>query len=132
MAGQTATTDVPSGWTVTIGSSGGFTGGGSGYQIRAGGRVRSWRRLTPKEDIETQRIGRASDQSIQLLYAAMTSSALRDLQLSQTGNMTAFLDWTSGDETRHYSWPEGTQASAPVARAREAAMAAVEDARANP
>jgi len=132
MAGHTGTTNVPSGWTVTIGESGGFTGGGGGYEIRADGRVRSWTRLTPHDDIETQRIGKASDQSIERLYAAMTSSELRDLQLSEAGNMTAFLNWTLGDETRHYFWPEGTQLPGPVARAQDAAMAAVEEALANP
>lgn len=130
MAEQSATTDLPDGWMVTVGSQGGFTGGGSGYQIRANGRVRSWRRLTPRDDIETQRLGTASDASLRELYAAMTSAELRDLELSETGNMTALLDWSMGDDSRHWSWPEGTEPPTAVARAREAAMAAVRDAQA--
>ena len=129
-ANQNVTTDLPDGWMVTIGSQGGFTGGGSGYQIRANGRVRRCTQMTPGDDIETTRIGSASDQSLRELYSAMTAPELRDLQLSETANMTAFLDWTMDDEARHSSWPEGTQPPAPVARAREAAMAAVREAEA--
>jgi len=128
MAEQKATTELPDGWMVTVGSQGGFTGGGSGYQIRANGHVRSWRRLTPRDDVETERIGTASDASLRELYAAMTSAELRDLELSETGNMTALLDWSMGEDSRHYSWPEGTEPPQAVARAREAAMAAVHNA----
>jgi hypothetical protein len=132
MANQDVTTDLPDGWMVTVGSQGGFTGGGSGYQIRANGRVRRWTQLTPQDDIETTRIGSASDESLRELYTAMTAPELRDLQLSQTGNMTAFLDWTMDEDARHYSWPEGPQPPAPVVRAREAAMAAGKEAEGNP
>ena len=132
MAEQNVATDLPDGWMVTLGSQGGFTGGGSGYQIRANRSVRSWTRITPRDSLETARIGTASDRTLRELYSAMTSKELRDLQLSQTGNMTALLDWASGEETRHYAWPQGTRPPDPVVRAQEAAMAVVEDARAHP
>lgn len=128
MAGQDTTTDLPDAWMVTVGSQGGFAGGGSGYQIRANGRVRSWRRLTPRDDIETQRIGTASEESLRQLYAAMTSPELREIELSKTGNMTAFLDWAQENEVRRYTWPEGSTPPPPVQLAHDQTLAAVRDA----
>lgn len=118
----------PGDWSVRFGSSGGFTGGGAGYEILASGAVSSWKRVTAQASVTSISIGSASAPSVNALFEAMTAPDLVSLKLSASGNMTSFLEWRQGDESRRYSWEDGVTPPEPVARAQAAALAAIRDA----
>ena len=109
-------------WVVTIGSEGGFTGGGSGYRLYADGRVESWKRLTTQAAPESTLLGRASRQAVERFHEALAATAPMDSATSVRGNMTAFLDWREGQLRKRYTWVEGETPATPVATAYEAAM----------
>jgi hypothetical protein len=123
------TSGAPADWTVRIGSSGGFTGGASGYVVGSDGRVTAWSRATADADVTSDPVGVASESSVEDLYSAMTSADLLATTFSETGNMTIFLEWTDEQGTRRYSWAESSAPPEPVAQAYRAARAAVENAR---
>jgi hypothetical protein len=119
-------------WTVRIGSQGGFTGGGSGQEIRSDGSVESWSQITPDDQVTRQAVGHAEASALAALQEAMTAPELRAAQSAETGNMTTFLEWQAGGEVRRWSWAEsmrGAKIPDPVQRAYQAALAAVNSAR---
>ena len=114
-------------WSLTFGSEGGFTGGGSGFTIFSDGAVASWSRLTQEHELVTQPAGRATPEALQALFKAMTAAEMRTLSAEERGNMTTFLEWRHAGESRRYSWAHPPRARAipdPLARAYEAALAA--------
>lgn len=128
-AATTGPSQAPTDWTVTLGSSGGFTGGASGYRVEANGQVTAWSKATAKADVTSNPVGTASESSLADLHSAMTSEDLLATDQSASGNTVSFLEWKQGQETRRYTWVETDTPSGPVARAFQAALAAVEDAR---
>jgi len=119
-------------WSVRLGASGGFTGGGSGHVIFADGTVRAWSQVVPSDSIATQDFGKAMPEAVAALRRALEDPAMRQLRYTATGNMTGSLDWFDGTTMHHWSWAEKvgrTDLPAPLARARNAAMTAVRTAR---
>ena len=124
--------DVDSPWMVRIGTRGGFTGGSSGHVIHSDGLVSSFSRITPDDSVETQALGRATPETLRALIEALRATDLQALKQHETGNMTAFLEWSQGGTVHDYTWPErmrGTPLPTPLKRAYDAAMAAVNSAR---
>lgn len=123
-----ATADPGPPWFVRIGSEGGFTGGGSGHVIHWDGTVQAWSRLTPGESLDVRLVGRSEAQQLRALLRAMTDPELLRLRQEETGNMTAFIEWSRGAERRRWSWAEripGPALPPPLERAYLAALAAV-------
>jgi len=121
-------------WQVTIGSRGGFTGGGSGWIIHASGRVVEWSQVTPGDPITSTEVGQATPAAIAALEQALRAPELQASKLQESGNMTAFLEWTDPPRILRWSWPVrgGPSAADPpaaVAPAHAAARAAVASAR---
>jgi hypothetical protein len=113
---------------VRVGSQGGFTGGGSGHVIHSDGTVQAWSRLTPGDSLDTRVVGRAAPAALRSLERAMTDPDLVRLRREETGNMTAFLEWSRTSERRRWSWAErmpGPELPPPLERAYLAALAAV-------
>ncbi len=122
-------------WSVRIGASGGFTGGGSGHLILKDGTVRTWSQMVPTEAIEVKDFGKATPEAMTALRRALEDPALRDVKYDATGNMTGSLDWFDGTKLHHWSWAEkigDMVLPPPLARARTAAMTAVRTAAATP
>src|SRR5262245_23812444 len=101
-------------WTIKVGAQGGFTGGGSGHLIHSDGTVEEWSQVVPGDSVTVKRIGRADGKSVRALQEAATTPEMVALGLHETGNMTAFLEWNQGPESRRYSWAErGTEPELP-------------------
>jgi hypothetical protein len=128
--------DAPAGsaapsWMVRVGAQGGFTGGGSGHIVRSDGTVLSWSQLTPEESITQESLGRAEPKTLRELHRAMTDPALAAVEQSESGNLTAFLEWRLGDRSRRFSWTERLGEPVlppPLQRAYLATLAAVRSA----
>jgi hypothetical protein len=119
-------------WSVRLGASGGFTGGGSGHFILKDGTVRAWMQVVPSDSIAVKDFGKASPAAMAALRRALADPALRDLRYDAAGNMTGTLDWFDGKTMRRWSWAEKIGDAGlppPLARARAAAMTAVRTAR---
>jgi len=93
-------------WTVRLGAQGGFTGGSSGHLIHSDGIVEEWSQIVPGDSVSVKRVGRADSKKVRDLQHAATTPELLALELHETGNMTAFLEWSQGSESRRYSWAE--------------------------
>ena len=119
-------------WSVRLGASGGFTGGGSGHLILKDGTVRTWTQVVPSDSIAVKDFGKATPEAMAALRRALEDPALRKLQHAATGNMTGTLDWFDGSTMHHWSWAERVGDAGlppPLARARTAAMTAVRTAK---
>jgi hypothetical protein len=115
-----------------VGSQGGFTGGASGYLVHADGTVQSFSRITPDDTMNLQTVGLAGAGEIEALRQAIADPALGRVELHETGNLTAFLDWTAGGERRAFSWGETVAdpvLPGPLQKALRAARAAIDSAR---
>jgi len=115
-------------WSVRLGAAGGFTGGGSGSIVWSDGRVQTWSQVVPGEAIETQEAGRVEPEALRALRETMTAPDLVALVHTDAGNMTGFLEWREGTAFRTWTWKEMAREPAlpaPLARARDAALAAV-------
>jgi hypothetical protein len=113
-------------WSVRIGASGGFTGGGSGHVIMKDGTVHAWSQIVPSDSTATKDFGKASAEAMTALRRALADPALRTLHHDATGNMTGSLDWFDGTKMHHWSWAEkigDLDLPPPPARARAAATA---------
>jgi hypothetical protein len=97
-----------SAWTCTFGSAGGFTGGGSGYEILSTGQVLTWEQITPQHPLEKKVIGQASPEQLEELSIALHTPGLRSIEFAQSGNMTSFLEIEWQDNNQRWSWPVGT------------------------
>jgi len=119
-------------WSVRLGASGGFTGGGSGHLILKDGTVRTWTQVVPSDSIAVKDFGKATPEAMAALRRALEDPALGKLEHAATGNMTGTLDWYDGSTLHHWSWAERAgenQLPPPLARARSAAMTAVRTAK---
>jgi len=119
-------------WSVRIGASGGFTGGGSGHLILKDGTVRAWSQVVPSDSTAVQDFGKATPEAMAALRRALDEPALRALRHDATGNLTGSLDYFDGTNMHHWSWAEKVgvvDLPPPLARARAAAMTAVRTAR---
>lgn len=109
-------------WHVEFGSSGGFTGGGTGYRIDAGGIVERWTIYLAGEDPVREPQGQASAESLGALAEAL--EGLEGVQLRERSSMVGHLSWSSGSSSGRLQWASGARLPEPVARALEAAVAA--------
>ena len=117
-------------WSCLIGTEGGFTGGGDGYEIHSDGRVVSWSRSTADAEVEKRQIGQADTEQLQPLLQALAVRELHTIALQESGNLTTFLESRSSlQPTQRWSWPAdrmgGRTAKVPalVHDAYEAALA---------
>jgi hypothetical protein len=124
------TSKATSVWSCVIGTTGGFTGGGDGYEIHSDGRVLAWSLSTADAEIDKQPIGQAEPEQLLPLMHALAVPDLRSIELRETGNMTTFLEARSSEQpTQRWSWPADRMGGrtpkvpAPVHTAFEAALA---------
>ena len=95
-------------WSCTFGSAGGFTGGGSGYEILSTGQILTWAQVTPQHPLEKKAIGQASPEQLEELSTALQAPGLQSIEFAQSGNMTSFLEIESQGRKQRWSWPVGT------------------------
>lgn len=95
-------------WTCTVGSAGGFTGGGNGYEILSTGQILTWEQITPQHPLEKKLIGQASPEQLEQLSVALHAPGLRSIEFRQSGNMTSFLEIEWQHNNQRWSWPVGT------------------------
>lgn len=99
-------------WHVEYGSSGGFTGGGTGYHITSDGRVSKWTVYLAGEEPVYEPVGQADVSGL-----AQALAGLEGVKLDEPSNMTASFSWGGG----RLCWPVGATMPVPVERAVTAA-----------
>ena len=102
-----AAPEEPTVWICIFGSEGGFTGGGSGYEIHASGQVLAWNQTTPQHPLEKQAIGQATPEQLETLSIALHAPGLQSIEYQQSGNLTSFLEMQRPGHKHRWSWPAG-------------------------
>ena len=102
---------VPSEFRISLESNGGFTGGGSGYDLFSDGRLRVWNRATVSSDRNQWEIEVGAERVRDLARGLLLTPAM-GWQSRATGNITSRLTWATGDSVRQWTWawselPEG-------------------------
>ena len=95
-------------WICTFGSEGGFTGGGSGYEIHSTGQILTWSQVTPQHPLEKQEVGHASEEQLEPLSIALQTPGLQSIRFAQSGNLTTFLEVTRQGHKQRWSWAAGS------------------------
>ena len=111
-------------WQVSLGSSGGFTGGGTSLTVLSDGRVirGKWSEaMSPRKD---QLVRTMSAKEVQALKKVLRDPALVKLKLDEHANMTTFLNYQEGKVKRHYSWSMGKNPPTQLQRAYQAVESA--------
>jgi hypothetical protein len=101
-------TSVPeSGWQVSLGTSGGVTGGGGQTVVYSDGKVESQKwdnTLIPT----SEPIGNADLEMVKALGELMSKTELVTLEHKNYSNMSTSLTWEYGKESRTYVWEAGS------------------------
>ena len=105
-SGDTHSSKSPDGTRITIGSSGGVTGGGGGFEIRAEGVINEYSYSLHQKNtiLRSVEISPAATDSI--FSAFRLSPVFRDSS-NLPSNMTSFIGYRSVDTSRNWSWPMG-------------------------
>lgn len=122
MVGGAGCQDRPD-WRIDLGSSGGFTGGGTGYRVASDGTVQRWTVLLAGEEPTLEPVGKASEASLAELERAVRD--LEGIRMDQPSNMTGSLEWGLGTRSGRFRWPVGADLPEALARAVQAAKAVV-------
>ncbi len=115
-ANGTRTMDaMPPDFSIVIGSGGGYSGMWEGHRIDADGAVTAWSGVAERE--EARRVGSLSESHMASLWQRIHDDGLLDLQISESGNLTTFIEMTANGSTRRLSWATGSQAEDPTSTA---------------
>jgi len=106
-AEESAAPSRTSAWTCMMGTEGGFTGGGNGYEIHSTGQVLAWSRSTASSERETRPLGSVDSENLAPLTAAVERSRSQALSAKDRSNMTTFFRWTAEQEglDTFWTWP---------------------------
>ncbi len=106
---------MPADFSIVIGSGGGFSGLWEGHRIDADGAMTAWRGVGEQQ--ESRRIGSLTKSHMEDLWQRIHDDGLLDLQISESGNHTTFIEMTTNGSTRRLSWATGSQVDDPAATA---------------
>lgn len=90
---------------IRSGCSGGFTGGGSGYEIHRDGSISSWRTDSWKASPDTTVI-RNDKAAVGRLFSPFEEAGFSRINLNEPGNMTCFLTLESEGKNHTVSWSQ--------------------------
>jgi len=92
--------DIP---VIRSGCSGGFTGGGSGHEIRRDGTIGSWREESAGSPRETKAL-RSDKAAADRLFSLFEEAGFSRIELHEPGNVTCFLTLESAAGSHTVSW----------------------------
>ena len=92
----------PSDFNLLLGSGGGFTGRWDGYRIERDGTVWSWRGIGVPTD--STRLGVLPADSLAALARSIEAAGFYADSTHEPGNVTAFLEVSSGGQTNRVTW----------------------------
>ena len=93
---------VATDFVLSLGTGGGFTGRWDGYRIQSDGSVWSWTGVGIPTD--SSRIGTLPADSIAALSRMIDESGFYADSTHQPGNVTAFLEISSGNRSNRVTW----------------------------
>jgi hypothetical protein len=93
---------TPADLSITLGEGGGFAGRYEGYMIGREGEVRSWSGQFPGEN--TLSYAGLSQAHLADLWDYLVTVRFFEIQLQQTGNLTAFIDLVADGRRHRISW----------------------------
>ena len=96
-----------------------------GFTVEAGGSVLRWSGFIEGDD--EQPAGTLSEAQMAEIWQRLSHDDLLNLDLSETGNMTAFIEVSAEGETRRLSWEVGTETDNDSASAADAAYRDIRD-----
>ncbi|MDX9758125.1 MAG: hypothetical protein RBU27_03100 [Bacteroidota bacterium] len=89
---------------IHLSSGGGVSGMSAGYSILTDGTITKWTAFPRGRDSE-QTVGKLTENEYHTLVSEIHATDFRVLRQQETGNMTASLRITQGDETFTFLWP---------------------------
>lgn len=93
--------------TVSVGCSGGTTGGGSGNTLTRGGQLAAYQQATFRRESITQTPLRRDSAAATRVFATLERVRFRALRFNKPDNMTCYLALQDRDGTHSVSWPMG-------------------------
>ena len=93
--------------TVSVGCSGGYTGGGSGNTLTRDGQLSAYQRKTWRRDSTTHTPLRRDTAGATTVFAALEGVRFRALRFNKVGNMTCVLALHDGDGKHSVTWLMG-------------------------
>jgi hypothetical protein len=98
-----AAAETPLKWSVSIGSSGGVTGGGRSSIIRSSGDIITEKWATANAPRDSQVTGYVNQEELDLLEKMLADPNLAKTQISKPGNMSRFLQVNYGELKRTFT-----------------------------
>ena len=116
--------ESPLKWSVSVGSSGGVTGGGHTSIIRSSGDIVSEKWSTASTPRESEVTGYVNQEELELIERMLADPNLQKVQVSKPGNMSRTLQVNYGDFKRTFTIDVSEPFPEPVERlSREIARA---------
>lgn len=102
--------DVPDDFLLRFGRGGGMTGQWSGYMLHADGTVQRWSGFGGEEDAEGA--GHVSGDEVAAVWQRLQDDDFFEIEVEETGNMTAFIEATADGAEHRVSWVPGSDTAA--------------------
>lgn len=103
LAAVPAAAESPLKWSVSVGSSGGVTGGGHTSIIRSSGDIISEKWSTASAPHESEVTGYVNQEELELIERMLADPNLQKVQVSKPGNMSRVLQVNYGDFKRTFT-----------------------------
>jgi len=109
----------PADLSVSLGRGGGFSGIWEGVRVEQDGAVIRWTGLGERED--GRRSGTLTESQMADIWRRLNEDDLLKTNLSETGNMTSFIEVTANGATHKISWEVGSETEFDASGAAEKA-----------
>ena len=103
-------------WSVSVGTSGGATGGGSGKMIQSSGDILMEEWTAPGQAPVREVTGYVNREELDILERMLADPQLHKAQVSKPGNMSRFLKFTYGEIKKTFTVDEAATFPEPVER----------------
>lgn len=91
-------------WEITTGCSGGITGGGNGFRVLHDGKLFQWQASTPTA-FSKKLLGEIDREAAKTLHARLEAIAFKDIDFSESSNMTCSLTLREDSMSHQINWP---------------------------